>query len=303
MNLKLCSFSCALTLSLGGLSLTTTAIADEAQFASARSASEYAGPERTQAAIGHYSRARTLLVEAMREFEAGRQIARPDLVLNAETWKAGVTARAEELGHIIAPQARETSGGVRFPESPSTLKQDFDKPAKTVSSAPRPRKVAKVAKQKEDKFLVAAEKKDESVARARMTAEKPMLQPVEETKAAPLEPVEIPKSQPLSDEGGKSSAKKAENAKPELSDFLEGDKTAPKSAPSAEKVSGAADPELERAVGAELSRVMGETKEKVVEASTDKEEVDSSKSLDDEEIRARLKKLSEEIAAEEKSKD
>src|SRR5262245_14377507 len=44
----------------------------------------YAGDERSAAAMGHYARAKTMLVEALAEFERGRSIARPDLLIDPE---------------------------------------------------------------------------------------------------------------------------------------------------------------------------------------------------------------------------
>jgi hypothetical protein len=259
---------------------------------------EYAGVERTQAAIGHYARARTLLVEAMREFDAGKEIARPDLILNSETWKAGVSARADELAHVISPQGRETTGGVRFKESQALLNQKFDKPKKVASSSPAPRPIKKVEKEKRQ-ILVSAEKKETNTARARMAEEsEPLAVKSEEKKELkvirePLEPV-APK-----EEVKEPVAKSTEEQK-DLKELL----SPPQSSPIE------ADPELEKAADEELARTMGE---KVAEdksppsdtsqtTASPSEQSETAKSINDEEIRARLKKLSEEIAQEEKNK-
>lgn len=73
-----------------------------------------ASPDRGSAARGHYARARALLVEALEEFEQGRKLARPDLLIDTEEWRISVISRTEELNRIIAPQPRVTAGGVRF---------------------------------------------------------------------------------------------------------------------------------------------------------------------------------------------
>lgn len=80
-------------------------------------AEESASDERTQAAIGHYARARSLLVEALDEFESARKLARPDLLIDSEEWRISVISRTEELNRILDPQPRITRSGVRFQAS------------------------------------------------------------------------------------------------------------------------------------------------------------------------------------------
>jgi hypothetical protein len=267
--------------------------------------SEYAGPERTQAAIGHYARARTLLVEAMKEFEAGREIARPDLILNAETWKAGVSARADELGHIISPQARETSGGARFRESHATLNQNFDKPKKfSAVKAASVRPVKKI--KKAEQYLVSAETKDKNFGRARLNEDAETI--IKEEKKAttskvitePLNPVA-----PRVKEVVEAPAKINEEKEKDLSDLLSAGQDDSKK-PAAEI---AAEPEQGNLTEEPLSKTSVEKQmekaapsEEDSTASAPVEESETAKSINDDEIRARLKKLSEEIAQEEKNK-
>jgi hypothetical protein len=250
---------------------------------------EYAGAERTQAAMGHYARARTLLVEAMREFDQGKEIARPDLILNSETWKSGVSARADELNHIISPQARETTGGTRFKENHSILNEKFDQPKK-VASAPR-----LVKKAEKRQILVSAEKKESNTARARMTVDSdPLAVETVETKTKvtrdlePIEPSEAP------------AAKKSEDEK-DLNDLL----APPRNLPEADS-DLTADSENTKSKEEKLSEDKAPTGDSGRTASPDTErapeESETAKSINDDEIRARLKKLSEEIAQEEKSK-
>ena len=57
--------------------------------------SRYASVERTSAARGHYARARALLVEALAEFEQGRRLARPDMLIDSEEWRISLISRTE----------------------------------------------------------------------------------------------------------------------------------------------------------------------------------------------------------------
>ena len=75
---------------------------------------ESAKGERLATAIGHYARARSLLIEALREFDRGRQVASPDVVLNTTDWRDSVAERAHDLEVILDPQPRATRGGVKF---------------------------------------------------------------------------------------------------------------------------------------------------------------------------------------------
>jgi hypothetical protein len=88
----------------------------------ARASHSIAVPERREAAEGHYSRARTLLLEALAEFERARDIARPDLLMNSEEWRSSVVARAKELDKVLNPQPRVVRGGFRAEAVPSLLR-------------------------------------------------------------------------------------------------------------------------------------------------------------------------------------
>lgn len=91
------------------------------------SAQSYASPERSAAAIGHYARARALLVEALAEFERGREVARPDVLIDPEEWRLSVISRTEELNRILDPQPRVTRSGVRFSASKSLIRRDSER--------------------------------------------------------------------------------------------------------------------------------------------------------------------------------
>ena len=111
--------------SFGASALTTVAIADE-----------YASPERTAAAVGHYARARSLLVQALDEFEQGRKIARPDLLLDSEEFRISLVSRAEELNRVLDPQPKVTRSGVRFKGAPDLVRDPRSEKVSSGLSAP-----------------------------------------------------------------------------------------------------------------------------------------------------------------------
>lgn len=77
--------------------------------------------ERLATAVGHYNRSRALLLEAMREFDRGRDIARPDALIDSTEWREALAFRARELERVLAPQARVTRSGVRLGAAPQLL--------------------------------------------------------------------------------------------------------------------------------------------------------------------------------------
>ena len=91
---------------------------------SSASAQNYASLERAEAAKGHYARARTLLVEAIEEFERGRRIASPDMLLDSEEWRLNMISRTEELNRVLDPQPRVTRSGVRFRANPLLMRNE-----------------------------------------------------------------------------------------------------------------------------------------------------------------------------------
>jgi len=95
------------------------------------SAQTFASVERHNIAIGHYARARALLVEALAEFEEGRHVAQPDLLLDTERWRSSVISRTEELNRLLDPQPRVTRSGVQFKANSALIRRD-----RTVSKSP-----------------------------------------------------------------------------------------------------------------------------------------------------------------------
>jgi len=101
--------------------------APEGRLASARSekrSSDYASPERQEVALGHYAKARALLVEALAEFEQGRSVARPDVLIDPIEWRLMIVAKTEELNRLLDPQPRVTRSGARYKAHKSLLRTD-----------------------------------------------------------------------------------------------------------------------------------------------------------------------------------
>ncbi len=65
-------------------------------------------------ATGHYSRARSLLLAAINEFDAGYRVADPSALLDAKKWRASLVDRATELERVLDPQPKASKGGVKF---------------------------------------------------------------------------------------------------------------------------------------------------------------------------------------------
>lgn len=82
---------------------------------------EAAEGETLAKAVGHYARARSLLIEAVREFDRGAKTAKPDAILDSEEWRSSLVSRAEDLERILSPQPRVTKGGVKFEANTSLL--------------------------------------------------------------------------------------------------------------------------------------------------------------------------------------
>ena len=75
---------------------------------------ETAQGEQLATAIGHFGRARSLLIAALQEFDQGCKFANPKILLNIETWRNNIIDRTEDLDRVLAPQARASKGGVQY---------------------------------------------------------------------------------------------------------------------------------------------------------------------------------------------
>lgn len=76
-------------------------------------------------AIGHYARARSLLIAAVREFDQGLQSANPDILIDSKEWRNSVLDRAEDLEKVLAPQPATTERGVHFNPDSRLLGEAF----------------------------------------------------------------------------------------------------------------------------------------------------------------------------------
>ena len=88
---------------------------------------ERANNEDLAAAIGHYARARSLLIAAVNEFDRGYKLARPDSLLDPKAWRSDVVFRAEDLEKVLSPQPRATRGGVKYEADTRLLNSEATK--------------------------------------------------------------------------------------------------------------------------------------------------------------------------------
>ncbi len=89
-------------------------------------AQRYASKERSNVAVGHYARARTMMVEALKEFEQGRRLARPDLLVDSEDFRLRLISLTEQLNRVVDPQPRVTRQGAIFRASPRLIRRQSD---------------------------------------------------------------------------------------------------------------------------------------------------------------------------------
>lgn len=139
-----------------GLFLMLPGVLAQGFFSSLR-ADEYAAKERSNAAVGHYARARAMLVEALAEFEQGRKYARPDMLLDAEEWRLSLISRTEELNRLLDPRPRISREGVRFQANKQLIRRERDRTPTVLDGA-----------QATNSFGEEQRKKDMQAARARL---------------------------------------------------------------------------------------------------------------------------------------
>jgi hypothetical protein len=75
---------------------------------------EQARREDADAAVGHFARSRSLLIQAVREFDLGYRLARPDSLIDSASWREGLIQRARDIERVLDPQPRITNRGVQF---------------------------------------------------------------------------------------------------------------------------------------------------------------------------------------------
>ncbi len=156
----------------------------------AASAENYASKERSNAAIGHYARARAMLVEALAEFEQGRKFARPDMLLDSEEWRLSIISRTEELNRILDPRPRVSRDGVRFQANKLLIRRERDRLPTVADGA-----------QSNSVFGEEQRKKEMQAARARLDEMQA------EVEARELEEVEAAEAAKAADKSKKSEGK------------------------------------------------------------------------------------------------
>lgn len=82
--------------------------------------------ENLAAAIGHYARSRSLLIEAVREFDRATRLADPNALLDTKRWRASLVDRTQELDRILDPQPRVTKGGIKYKADKRLLNEAKD---------------------------------------------------------------------------------------------------------------------------------------------------------------------------------
>lgn len=92
-------------------------------FADSQVTIEKANQKQLSTSVGHYARARRLLIEAIREFDSGVKIADPSSLLDATQWKNTLIDRAEDLDRILSPQPRLSNDGVQYPSDTRLLEE------------------------------------------------------------------------------------------------------------------------------------------------------------------------------------
>ena len=82
---------------------------------------ERAGGATLSRASGHFARARSLLIAAVREFDLGYKLVDPSALIHPQRWRATLLDRAEDMERILSPQPRASSEGVRYNPDPRLL--------------------------------------------------------------------------------------------------------------------------------------------------------------------------------------
>lgn len=98
------------------LLLITTTITSATQSQAQSSAKSLldSDPQSISRGLGHYERARSLLLAAVREFDSGYSYVKTDQVLEANVWRKTILSRAEELETILSPKPRELKAGSNY---------------------------------------------------------------------------------------------------------------------------------------------------------------------------------------------
>ena len=86
---------------------------------------EAAQGETLVVAVNHYVQARSLLLTAVHEFDAGLKLANPQALLDVHEWRNSMTDRAEDLNRVVSPKPRESEKGVAYAPDSRLLNEAF----------------------------------------------------------------------------------------------------------------------------------------------------------------------------------
>ena len=78
-------------------------------------------PQKLAKGIGHFERSRSLLLAAIREFDAGYKYVKPDQVLDTDMWRSSILTRASELETMLSPRPREANTGIKYEADPRLI--------------------------------------------------------------------------------------------------------------------------------------------------------------------------------------
>lgn len=168
--------------------------------------SRYASEERANAAVTYYSRARTMLVEALAEYEQGRRYAQPNMIHDPEEFRLELISLTEELNRLVDPHVKITRDGVRVKANPRMIRRERERLPQVVDGAQDASDVGEKRRKKELKE-----------ARARMYAPKE-----EKVNEEPIEEKVVDK-EPSVSEKKESVDKVIEEAVGEKSEEITGD--------------------------------------------------------------------------------
>lgn len=104
---------------LVSLACSAPAVADERPAV----ALERAEGEDLSVAMGHYARARSLVLAALGEFDQGYKLADPKVILDAKHWRNSLIDRAQELERLLDPQPRVSRRGMKYQANPHLLNE------------------------------------------------------------------------------------------------------------------------------------------------------------------------------------
>ncbi len=166
-------------------------------FAQAQTA-RYASESRANAAVTYYARARTMLVEALAEYEQGKKYARPDMLHDSEEFRLTLISLTEQLNSLVDPQIRITRDGVRVRANPRMIMRKSQRLPDVINGAEdandygekrRLKRIqesrAKLYSKKEADMALELQKKSEELAKAKAMEAKAMESKAEELKEEP----------------------------------------------------------------------------------------------------------------------